>query len=50
MTDEEFIKLAYSKGRVEPLSKAFEDYPQENEWHKGKIENILKEKMRQIVD
>ena len=50
MKDEEFIKLAYLKGRVEPLTKAFEDYPPEEEWHKGKVENILNKKMRQIVD
>ena len=41
MNDEEFIKLAYEKGRVQDASSAFEDYPPEEEWHKGKIENVL---------
>lgn len=50
MRDEEFIKLAYAKGRVGPLAKAFEDYPPEEEWHKGKVENILKGENCQIVD
>lgn len=44
LTDEEFIKFAYEKGGIEDLSKAFKDYPPENEWHKGKVENILNEK------
>lgn len=39
----EFIKNAYKKGRVKDISEAFEKYPVENEWHKGKIENVLKE-------
>ena len=41
MTDEEFIKLAYATGRVKDVSEAFEEYPPEEEWHKGKIKNIL---------
>lgn len=40
----EFIKIAYSKGKVKSAEEAFKEYLPENEWHKGKIENILKEK------
>lgn len=37
----EFIKLAYSKGKVQEIEEAFEEYPVENEWHQGKIDNIV---------
>lgn len=37
----EFIKLAYSKGKVQDIEEAFEEYPVENEWHQGKIENVI---------
>lgn len=40
----DFIKKAIEMGRVKDLSEAFEEYPSEEEWHKGKIENIIKEK------
>lgn len=43
----EFIKLAYSKGKVQDIEKAFEEYPVENEWHQGKIENIICEETEQ---
>ena len=43
----EFIKIAYKYGKVKDLSEAFKEYPVEEEWHKGKIENILKEKDEQ---
>jgi len=39
----EFMKLAYKHGKVKNVEKAFEDYPVEQEWHKGKIEKILKD-------
>ena len=39
----EFLKIAYKYGRVKDLEEAFEEYPVEDEWHKGKIENVLKE-------
>lgn len=32
----DFMKFAYAKGKVD---EAFEEYPVENEWHKGRIEN-----------
>ena len=39
----DFLKIAYKYNRVKDLREAFEEYPVEEEWHKGKIENILKE-------
>lgn len=39
----DFIKFAYSKGKVKNAEEAFKEYPPENEWHKGKIENVIKE-------
>lgn len=43
MNDQEFIKIAYEKGKVQDVSQAFIDYPPEEEWHKGKIENVFYE-------
>ena len=46
MEDDEqrkFIKLLYESGEIKDVSEAFEKYPVEEEWHKGKIENVLKE-------
>lgn len=37
----EFIKLAYSKGKVRDIEEAFEECPVGNEWHQGKIENVI---------
>lgn len=39
----DFIKKAYQKGKIKNLDEAFIDYPVDEEWHKGKIENLLKE-------
>ena len=39
----EFLKLAYKYGRVKDLEEAFEEFPVEEEWHKGKLENVLNE-------
>jgi len=39
----EFLKFAYKHNKVRDISEAFEEYPVEEEWHKGKIENIVKE-------
>ena len=36
----DFLKYAKEKGKIRDLSEAFEEYPVEEEWHKGKIENI----------
>lgn len=39
----DFLKLAYKHNKVKDLKEAFEEYPVEEEWHKGKIETVLKE-------
>ncbi len=39
----DFLKTAYKYGKVKDVKEAFDEYPVEEEWHKGKIENILKE-------
>lgn len=36
----DFLKIAYKYNRVRDLKEAFEEYPVEEEWHKGKIENF----------
>ena len=38
-----FLKIAYEHGKVKDLKEAFQEYPVEEEWHKGKIENVLRE-------
>ncbi len=40
---DDFIKKQCIQGNIKNASEAFEEYPVENEWHKGKIENILRE-------
>ena len=37
----DFLKYAKEKGKIKELDDAFIKYPVEEEWHKGKIENIL---------
>lgn len=39
----DFLKFAYKYGKVKELKDAFEEYPVEEEWHKGKLENVLNE-------
>lgn len=39
----EFWKWAEERGLIKDVSEAFEEYPVEEEWHKGKVENILRE-------
>lgn len=39
----EFLKLAYKYDRVKDLEEAFKEFPVEEEWHKGKVENVLME-------
>ena len=43
MQDEisDFLKFAMEKGKIKDVEEAFIDYPVEEEWHEGKIENIL---------
>ncbi len=39
----DFLKIAYKYNKVKDLKEAFEEYSVEEEWHKGKIENVIKE-------
>lgn len=39
----EFLKKAYKYNKVKDLKEAFEEYPVEEEWHKGKIDEVLNE-------
>lgn len=39
----DFLKIAYEHNRVKDLKEAFEEFPVEEEWHKGNAENWLKE-------
>lgn len=39
----DFLKIAYAHNRVKDLKEAFEEFPVEEEWHKGKVENVLKQ-------
>lgn len=39
----DFLKFAHEHDKVRDVSEAFEEYPVEEEWHKGKIENALRE-------
>lgn len=39
----DFLKIAYKYGKVRDLKEAFEEFPVEEEWHKGRIENVIKE-------
>lgn len=38
----DFLKVAYKYNKVRDISEAFEEYPVEEEWHKGKVEHITK--------
>ena len=37
----DFLELAKRKERIRDVKEAFIEYPVEQEWHKGKIENIF---------
>ena len=39
----DFMKFAYKCNKVRNIKEAFEEYPVEEEWHEGKIENVLRE-------
>ena len=39
----DFLKTAYKYGKVRDLKEAFEEFPVEEEWHKGRIENVINE-------
>lgn len=38
----DFLKYAYSKGKVKDVKEAFEEFPVEEEWHEGKFEKVLR--------
>ncbi len=38
-----FLKIAYQYDKIKNVEEAFREYPVEDEWHKGKTENVLKE-------
>ena len=37
----DFLKFAKEKGKIKDIEEAFNEFPVEEEWHKGKIENLL---------
>ena len=39
----DFLKFAYEHNRIKDIKDAFDEYPIEEEWHEGKIENVIKE-------
>ena len=39
----DFLKFAYEKGKVKELDEAFVEFNPKDEWHEGKIENVLNE-------
>lgn len=39
----DFLKIAYKYNKVKNLKEAFEEYPVEEEWHNGRLENVLRE-------
>ena len=39
----DFLKIAYKYNKVKDIKEAFEEFPPEEEWHKGKKENVLRE-------
>ena len=39
----DFIKFAYKCNKVRGIDEVFKEYPVEEEWHQGKIENVLRE-------
>lgn len=36
-----FLEIAKENGKVKDIKEAFREYPVEEEWHQGKIENII---------
>ena len=39
----DFIKFAYKNGDVKDVKDAFDEFPPEEEWHHGRIENVIAE-------
>lgn len=42
----DFLKIAYQHNKVRNLEEAFEEFPVQEEWHKGKIENVIREEYK----
>ena len=40
----EFLKEAYKHNKIRNFSDAFDEYPPELEWHKGRVENVIHDK------
>ncbi len=40
--DNDFLKIAKENGKIREIKEAFDYYPVEEEWHEGKVENVLK--------
>lgn len=39
----DFLRFAIKCGRIKDVEEAFKEFPPEEEWHKGRIENVLRE-------
>lgn len=39
----DFVRFVNEHGGAHDISEAFKEYPVEEEWHKGKIDNVIKE-------
>ena len=39
----DFLKFAIKSRRIKDVEEAFKEFPPEEEWHKGRIENVLRE-------
>lgn len=46
----DFLKEAYKAGKVRNIEEAFQEFPVEEEWHKGKIENVINEEQIEYSD
>lgn len=44
----DFLKFAKEKGKIREVKEAFEKYPVEEEWHEGKIKNVLSIEEEQV--
>ena len=38
---QKFIEKAYKDGKVRDLEEAFDEFPPDEEWHHGKLENVI---------
>ena len=47
--DKSFLEIAKQKNRIRELDEVFKEFPPEEEWHKGKIENVLEEESEQYL-